>query len=1576
MIIYNYFAYILFGFFTIKAFPIYGSATTFNSTNPYIEFTEQPPRNIKVKLDDSVTFTCKFLLKNPNLLLSGHYKLNNDSCSWALAENSFDVISLSARGYRTLSDEIRLKVDVEDSKRDHSCQYMIPKVSSGMNQQFRCVVKLFDTGNFVNDNRRDPTISDITVEGDLFNLTILSEPESPNLYIAPNDGVIEGDTLNIKCISNYGNPAPQIEIYSNDKKIVDDQDNKLVYQPPLSMNKTSSLTITKNVTLKDDKSFLSCSVINDAIDRHLWSNSSRPLDVKFPPKLFLIPPTDTYSSRIGFPVRITCVTIAKPRAYDLRWSIHNSSTPLSAGQEIHKSLGRSPTEDELASEEFEAIKNSVLDLFHGSDRKMTTTNTLGNHEIGEWIKVLDVKLNGMRKTDSGKVLTCSASNGLSIGPRFNRREDIDITMQNTSVKINVIYDPVVSSKPIVKINEGDDLNLTCHIDANPEPFRINWRKQEREISLDYLSNNKTLYVPKVSRYFNGSYICRAENKLRITGGTTILGAGESVSEIHVLYAPGMPTISIAANNQNKRTEMGQIITIIEGKSFQLSCGIENASDIGNPKPSFKWSKSIFTDSGNIVNAHLNWAKSSNSDPYLNKVKEVQLAVAPTYKINGAGIQDTGIYYCAAYNGRGESEKTIVKVYVRALPKLVPERYHSDATNIMTVNVTQTFFKLECSFTGRPAPQIVWFRNGKPINRQGTQKEKNTFESSPNIFRYKLTHVSSLSSVGYNQHLNRYEEFDNDDDINKRFFINESTSAYFSQYLSKVTSFLHWKTPIAPTDKGVYTCVATNDGDLNAASLNDGHGLLFDTVLLFNVTTAETARNNFTLRVLHPPEIIKSFTPDKVACDVNSNRAGRFYSNSDDRLEDEIATVSLKCLVASDPRPEFNWRFDNHMLPKNNPTNMESKYNIYSNEIINRDRDMIYQSTLKINDLNAGDLGMYTCIINNVMGFSEHHISLQSKSKPDPPTDLRSDLITHESASILCSTGFDGGYLQKINLYYCKVSNLTYTSDYDAKDGEENSIEGGNKYLGADQNVNNDVYDRQTRDISKGRFEIIDDISKFGVDVDSLFARNGIKKISLQVTPLGYNLYNSSMNHVDMNHQKQTAYSNMVKFDLENLNSNTKYILWVDSENVLGTSQPAINSYMAIETGFRLYDKKEIPIPKSIVYQEYNGTITFLTSITDGLCAKITEHSQNYDVLFDCVGLPHASDKNQDTFVTLILKNIRNRHTNKNYVDDANIGNNIMDDTYNQSHYVKEGLYVKLCAVYDNINVCGKQEKAEIISDPKPSKYSPKNSLPQSSIVMIAISIPVLIILVLITAFIVFCLKKNKDKMLKEYEMKRSMQNNMKNNKNNINNDHFAYDNYNRTLQKMNSNALDTNKQYANGNLNYQNVHDDRKYSGFVNKGMDLVDEPYTHYNDLNFDQSTPKGNNTLKNHKNTQNYHQSDNNDTLARNDGNGYNVHDDNQSSNTNNGKKIFQQRFRTPEDLLLAASLEENEDDFDEYNPNFENPNLNLGGNNNSSHTNLGINNDYSRNGNSSIYDDNNLHSANISETSSQRIMHEVIV
>ncbi|RMZ99013.1 hemicentin-2-like isoform X1 [Brachionus plicatilis] len=110
------------------------------------------------------------------------------------------------------------------------------------------------------------------------------------------------------------------------------------------------------------------------------------------------------------------------------------------------------------------------------------------------------------------------------------------------------------------------------------------------------------------------------------------------------------------------------------------------------------------------------------------------------------------------------------------------------------------------------------------------------------------------------------------------------------------------------------------------------------------------------------------------------------------------SVNLSCVTMSYPEATFAW------FKNGRPLTAQKFTTFYVQKSKN-----LFESILNVRNVSEQDLDQkYECQASNELGSSRSHIQLVPLSKPDAPTQLRSETVGHSSASLSWSPAFNGG----------------------------------------------------------------------------------------------------------------------------------------------------------------------------------------------------------------------------------------------------------------------------------------------------------------------------------------------------------------------------------------------------------------------------------------------------------------------------------------------------------------------------------------------------------------------------------------
>ncbi|KAL8219624.1 UNVERIFIED_CONTAM: Cell adhesion molecule 4 [Gekko kuhli] len=123
-------------------------------------------------------------------------------------------------------------------------------------------------------------------------------------------------------------------------------------------------------------------------------------------------------------------------------------------------------------------------------------------ENGKVFSITNVLRFRVERKDHGSIVTCEATHPALRGQQ-----------KQTQYVLDVQYSPTVRIRPPQGVmREGDTLVLTCAINGNPPPRKINWNRANDSLPERALIEGDTLTIPSLSMLDNGTYACQVENK--------------------------------------------------------------------------------------------------------------------------------------------------------------------------------------------------------------------------------------------------------------------------------------------------------------------------------------------------------------------------------------------------------------------------------------------------------------------------------------------------------------------------------------------------------------------------------------------------------------------------------------------------------------------------------------------------------------------------------------------------------------------------------------------------------------------------------------------------------------------------------------------------------------------------------------------------------------------------------------------------------------------------------------------------------------------------------------------------------
>ncbi|XP_035187070.1 obscurin-like protein 1 isoform X5 [Oxyura jamaicensis] len=273
------------------------------------------------------------------------------------------------------------------------------------------------------------------------------------------------------------------------------------------------------------------------------------------------------------------------------------------------------------------------------------------------------------------------------------------------------------------VQSGADAVLRCQITGEPRPS-ILWEKDKTPIEpsgrfhVEAEGNVYSLLVSRVTPQDSGLYVCKAKNSVGETyaAATLKVEAGESQQEEEGEEGcPGSqaPTFLVGPSS----------LRVCRGEDVTFSCRVS-----GQPCPLLEWEKDGHKLGDLFESSHFAVGQAPEDWHFL--------------KLFGARPPDAGVYVCRARSGSREAlAAAVLLVEPRAMdatpdsspsngPQLLaerqPRRHRHAGTDTWApvpngVPGAKAFAvsagkhaKFRCYVTGKPKPEIIWQKDGKPL----------------------------------------------------------------------------------------------------------------------------------------------------------------------------------------------------------------------------------------------------------------------------------------------------------------------------------------------------------------------------------------------------------------------------------------------------------------------------------------------------------------------------------------------------------------------------------------------------------------------------------------------------------------------------------------------------------------------------------------------------------------------------------------------------------------------------------------------------------------------------------------------
>uniref|UniRef100_A0A3Q3L4X2 Uncharacterized protein n=1 Tax=Mastacembelus armatus TaxID=205130 RepID=A0A3Q3L4X2_9TELE len=484
---------------------------------------------------------------------------------------------------------------------------------------------------------------------------------------------------------------------------------------------------------------------------------------------------------------------------------------------------------------------------------------------------------GVQMADAG-TYTCKVSNVAGQADR--------------TFRLTVHVPPVITGPLQESLNYtlGSHVALLCEATGVPVPS-ITWLKDrtpiESSLQWQWSVRGNRLELGPLTLSHAGIYTCLAKN---IEG---------QAQKDYTLSVQVSPTILDSIRPSDVSAPVGEEVV--------LECRAT-----GIPTPRLSWLKDGVTLGGS-ENHHI----TSTTD-------------GSTLTLLRLSPEDSGTYTCLAVSPAGQ-ESRIYTLFV-----LVPPSISGETTVPREVQVTQdTTVTLECQAAGNPPPQISWLKNGHPLllsARTRLLSGDSVLRISPvqlsdsGVYTCVARSRAGLAELSYDVQVQVPPGVDHVEPVEPVTVVQGSLVTLTCEARGVPPPTLTWMKDsqplslhrnlvldgqetrlqlpdVAPSDAGLYSCVASNQ--------------------------AGSSTKSFNLTVLEPPKISSSSSPEELTIAVDS-------------------PLELECSAVGVPPPTLSWLKDGRPLE--------------GTDLVQQDGQFI-----RISKVQVEDAGLYTCLAGSLAG---------------------------------------------------------------------------------------------------------------------------------------------------------------------------------------------------------------------------------------------------------------------------------------------------------------------------------------------------------------------------------------------------------------------------------------------------------------------------------------------------------------------------------------------------------------------------------------------------------------------------------
>ena len=539
----------------------------------------------------------------------------------------------------------------------------------------------------------------------------------------------------------------------------------------------------------------------------------------------------------------------------------------------------------------------------------------------------------------------------------------------TSAKFTVTAKAKITKKlKDISLSElGVSITLSVTVEGSPKPT-VKWTKDSKEVTeteriqikeeISEVSVSYTLIIKESSSSDLGLWECSASNCF-----------GSDSSQSRVSHDKG--------SKPSFKKGLSSVSALQEEHDIQFTVQLQE-SEGGDTAPESKTKVRWFIDDIEIVEVDKRYEMTAEeaSQTYKLMVKTADEGTAGTYK-------------CKAINSKGEAE-TCGELTVSSKPEFMQGLEDREATEGESLT-------MDVVINGNPAPEIKWFKNGKPlVSGGGITIEKES----------EMVHLLTIEKVDKNTTgvyecviSNRVGEAKSSGKLDimcKPFFVkdlNESADGVLGDEGSIEVVVGGCPRPSVvwfKNDEQITTEVVREHKD-------DLYRLKFEPIDKENNAKYHCEAKNKVGSTKSKTCQFSTREPKK------EESKPRFTSGLTDKVVDAGSPLILKCVIDGSPKPalgDIKWFKDGNEVPIDG-NRIKMDYDPESG-----------LCTLTINNITADDLGNYRCLVSNALGKNDSNCKVtggEGFEKPKFIRGLTDGSALHEQTDIELEVELDKKY---------------------------------------------------------------------------------------------------------------------------------------------------------------------------------------------------------------------------------------------------------------------------------------------------------------------------------------------------------------------------------------------------------------------------------------------------------------------------------------------------------------------------------------------------------------------------------------